>query len=223
MSNHQTYHPPGLTLIEILIGVALGTIILSIVGIVSFDYLKSYQYKKEEEALVALLQKPRSRSINNINDARHGLHINTTSSPPTYTIYQGSYPSSVDEVYNYSDSIVIGTDSAAPCNLVASIDVVFEKLMVALAVLATMLSASAVVAYVSQSMTMDTELYQDGLYDTTAALESARVELTNNLNYPLSPQKCYAPFPTGISYCLDPISDCATGITAKNSWTAGNR
>src|SRR3989344_3589175 len=112
MSNHQTYHPPGLTLIEILIGVALGTIILSIVGIVSFDYLKSYQYQKEEETLVALLQKTRSRSINNINGTTHGLHINTAS-PYTYTIFEGATynpTSPSNEVYEYSDDIVISTN-----------------------------------------------------------------------------------------------------------------
>src|SRR3989344_2149634 len=97
MSNHQTYHPPGLTLIEILIGVALGTIILSIVGIVSFDYLKSYQYQKEEETLVAILQKARSRSINNINDATHGVRI----SAAVYSLFEGSDFNTATKIEDY--------------------------------------------------------------------------------------------------------------------------
>ena len=125
MSNHQTYHPPGLTLIEILIGVALGTIILSIVGIVSFDYLKSYQYQKEEETLVALLQKARSRSINNINGTMHGLHISATA----YTIFEGSdFNTAVNKENYLHDPLIIGTASVAPGNPVATVDVIFEQL-----------------------------------------------------------------------------------------------
>jgi Tfp pilus assembly protein FimT len=118
----------GVSLIEVLVSVALGVIIITLVSFVSFDYLKSSQYIKENDALIALLQKTRSRAINNINGVKHGLHIDT--SAHTFTIFQGSTyvaGAPTNEVYTYDSSILLFSD--VDCTVAfSSLDINFSQL-----------------------------------------------------------------------------------------------
>jgi hypothetical protein len=96
------------------------------------------------------------------------------------------------------------------------------ELMIALAILATMLATAAAVSYGNFAMTQDSDSYQEGLYQVSGSLEYARAELTKDIDFSLSPQTCSTP-PDGISYCVNTISDCAKVITATNKWQAGSR
>jgi hypothetical protein len=104
--------PLGVSLMEVLISVALGVLIITLTAFTGFDYLKSGEYVKENETLVALLQKARSRSINNINGIEHGLHIDTAAYK--FTIFEGPTYSSgttTNEVYDYNKNINFFSDS----------------------------------------------------------------------------------------------------------------
>jgi Tfp pilus assembly protein FimT len=121
----------GVSLIEVLVSVALGVIIITLVSFVSFDYLKSSQYIKENDALIALLQKTRSRAINNINGVKHGLHIDT--SAHTFIIFQGSTyvaGAATNEVYTYDNSVKLFSDISCGLafEITTSFDVSFAQL-----------------------------------------------------------------------------------------------
>jgi Tfp pilus assembly protein PilE len=88
------------------------------------------------------------------------------------------------------------------------------ELMIALAVLATMLATAAAVSYGNFAMTMDSEQYQKGLYEVSSNLEWGRAELTKDINSTVTP-------PSGVTY--QTISDCARQITSTKTWTAGPR
>ncbi len=62
-------------MIEILVVIALFAIILGLGLFVGFDFYKNYSFRSEESIIVSVLQKARNQSLNNINQARHGVHF----------------------------------------------------------------------------------------------------------------------------------------------------
>jgi prepilin-type N-terminal cleavage/methylation domain-containing protein len=83
----------GFTLIEVIIVMSLLTIIGGLVTFANFDVWRGYNFRGEYDLLIAVLQKARSQSINNIclgisctEGQSHGVKI----LPDKYTIFQGT-------------------------------------------------------------------------------------------------------------------------------------
>jgi len=65
----------GFTLVEIMVTVAIVTIMLSIAAFANVNLFTREIARSEESTLVAVLQKARSRAMNNINASKHGVRI----------------------------------------------------------------------------------------------------------------------------------------------------
>lgn len=77
----------GFTLLEILLALAILTIIFSFGLVVSFDFYKSHALQMERSNIVTALQKTRSRALYNINQVSHGVRFQATSLPE-YVIFE---------------------------------------------------------------------------------------------------------------------------------------
>lgn len=82
----------GFTLVEILVTIAISTIILSIGAFANVNLFTKEIARSEESTLVAVLQKARSRAMNNIDGVKHGVRIENGSD--YYIIYEFPYSSS---------------------------------------------------------------------------------------------------------------------------------
>ncbi|MEK7664226.1 MAG: prepilin-type N-terminal cleavage/methylation domain-containing protein [Patescibacteria group bacterium] len=69
----------GFTLVELLVGIALLAIIVSLGLFLSFDFYRNFSVSSQANTIVSILQKARSQSLNNINQARHGVHFEDSS------------------------------------------------------------------------------------------------------------------------------------------------
>jgi prepilin-type N-terminal cleavage/methylation domain-containing protein len=87
----KTKKIPGFTLIEVLIGSAMVALIASLGLFLSFDFYKSYLFHYEEDLVTSILQKARSQALANIDQVRHGVHIDYAANPKTYTIFENTY------------------------------------------------------------------------------------------------------------------------------------
>ena len=76
----------GFSLLEILIVLALFTVLGGMALVVSMDAYRSYAFSSEQDLLVSLLQKARSQSQNNIDQSAHGLSL----AAGAYTLFEGS-------------------------------------------------------------------------------------------------------------------------------------
>ncbi|HEY4489997.1 MAG TPA: prepilin-type N-terminal cleavage/methylation domain-containing protein [Candidatus Paceibacterota bacterium] len=65
----------GFTLIELLIVISLITIISGLTSVLGFDLIRVGGGRSEKDNLVSLLQRARSKSLNNIGELRHGIHF----------------------------------------------------------------------------------------------------------------------------------------------------
>ncbi len=73
-------------MIEIIVSIGILLLIASIGLFISMDFLRGGSAHSEQDVVVSLLQNARSESINNINQARHGVHFQ--SSPLRYTEFE---------------------------------------------------------------------------------------------------------------------------------------
>ena len=78
----------GFTLIEVLVVIGILAVIATLGLFVSMDFFRSRSSHSEQETIVSLLQNARSQSMNNINQARHGVHFDVTASPLEYTLFE---------------------------------------------------------------------------------------------------------------------------------------
>lgn len=126
MESHRTStHNRGFTLTEILIVMALISVVAGLSTIMSMDNYHSYSFSNERDLIVAVLHKARSQAINNMclgagcTDGRpHGVHIVGNQ----YTVFQGptfaGRDSAVDEIVRAN----------APVTLTGATDVIFSQL-----------------------------------------------------------------------------------------------
>ncbi len=77
----------GFTLLEILITLAIFSVIIGLGLFMSLDVYRGFNSRSERDVVVALLQKARSRSLANINETAWGLCYTA----PNYVIFRGSY------------------------------------------------------------------------------------------------------------------------------------
>ncbi len=83
----------GFTLIEVLIVIAILTLVLSLSMILSMDDYRGYSFRDERNKIIGLLEKSRSQAINNIcldiscdNGVSHGVYILNN----TFTAFEGT-------------------------------------------------------------------------------------------------------------------------------------
>jgi prepilin-type N-terminal cleavage/methylation domain-containing protein len=111
----------GFTLIEVLISITILTVIASLGLFISMDFYKNSSFKSENNIIVSVLQKARSRAMNNIDGKRHGVHFQTSPSVK-YIIFEGSdYASRITA----RDQII---DASYGVATAGSSDIIFDQL-----------------------------------------------------------------------------------------------
>lgn len=80
----------GFTLIEVLVVMVLFILVSGFALFLSLDSFRGYVYASDRNTLVSALQKARSQALANVNQKPHGVHINHSSNPKTYTVFEGS-------------------------------------------------------------------------------------------------------------------------------------
>ena len=76
----------GLTLIEILITTTIIAVIFSLGLVFGIDFYRNYAFHSERDVIVSILEKARSRALNNINQEAHGVYF----SGANHVIFQGN-------------------------------------------------------------------------------------------------------------------------------------
>lgn len=109
----------GFTIIEVIIAIAIITILGSIGLWVSMDAYRGYSYRSERNNFISALEKARIASMVNINEAKHGVHVDTIAK--TYTIFQGN-------IYNAADPLNQVITASGPVIFSGTTDVVFDQL-----------------------------------------------------------------------------------------------
>lgn len=85
----------GFSLIELIVVIGILTFILSLGLITNFDAFNGTIFREERLNVLSVLEKARTRSINNYNEASHGVCLDTTNAnSPRYVNFQGTYSSS---------------------------------------------------------------------------------------------------------------------------------
>ncbi len=106
MKNHKN----GFTILEVLVVIGLIALASSLGLSVSLDVYKSYNFQAEKLLVLALLQKARSESLNNVNSNPHGVYFQSGH----YILFEGSsYASrnvSRDLAFVNNNLSVTGTD-----------------------------------------------------------------------------------------------------------------
>lgn len=107
-------------MVEVLVVIAIMTFFIGIGLFLSVDVYHSSLFKADADTVGVALQRARSRAINNINESKHGVRIETTGS----TIFQGS-----DFVLrDASKDEFISIGSGFSFTPAIPIDIVFERL-----------------------------------------------------------------------------------------------
>lgn len=119
----------GFTLIEMVIVLALITIVGGLGLYFGLDSLRGYSFHSDRDVLVSVLQHARSEAISNIcrgencTDGKpHGVYIRPTEHQNSYVIFQGTDYASRDADYD----IVI--DSSSSTSFSGINEIVFDRL-----------------------------------------------------------------------------------------------
>lgn len=75
----------GFTLIEIIIVMAIFSALAAIGTFFNFSFYGSSSLQADADIFTSSLQRARSRAVNNINESRHGLYIDSSE----YILFQG--------------------------------------------------------------------------------------------------------------------------------------
>jgi len=78
----------GLTMIEIMVVIGLFAVLISLGLLMSMDVWRGASVQSEQDVLLSLLYKARSRAVANINEHDHGLYIDEDNMK--YVIFEGS-------------------------------------------------------------------------------------------------------------------------------------
>ena len=111
----------GFTLVETVITLGIISLLVGLGMFFSFGFYESYLLETEKNVLASLLRKARAQSLNNLNQAKHGVYLDLLAN--RYLVFEGdSYASrnqALDEVvYQGSKTIQIS----------GSQEVIFEQL-----------------------------------------------------------------------------------------------
>ena len=75
-------------------------IFLGLIGLglfMNLSFYKTYSFQSEENLVISMLLRARSGAINNINQAKHGIYMN---SPGNYVLFQGDSYATRDISYD---------------------------------------------------------------------------------------------------------------------------
>jgi prepilin-type N-terminal cleavage/methylation domain-containing protein len=118
----------GLTLVEIIISIAILTLIASLGLFISMDFFKNYSFRSEKNVIVSILQNARSQSINNIDQVRHGIHFQAN--PIKYIEFE--CPVSTPQCSSYSslpsEFIINSSYNISFSNPTLPFDIIFDQL-----------------------------------------------------------------------------------------------
>ncbi len=110
----------GFTLVEIMIAVAIFTMLLGFGLIVGMDFYRSYSFNSERNISLAVLRKARTEAMVNIDQAAHGVHITATQ----YTIFEGAAFTGRPAAQVALDETI----KAQPTITLTPVDIVFNQL-----------------------------------------------------------------------------------------------
>lgn len=108
----------GLTFIEIIIVIAILTILASLGLIFGIDFYKNYGLDAERNIVLSILQKSRGQAQNNINQSPHGIYFQSDN----YVLFQGASYTSRNSIYDQ----IIPKNPAI--NVSGLSEIVFEQL-----------------------------------------------------------------------------------------------
>lgn len=109
----------GFTLIEILIVIAIIAMLMALGLFLSFDSYRRYNLNAECDIVVGVLERARSRALNNMFESPHGVHFSTS----TYTIFIGNFYDS-----STSTNETIPANRAVLWTPTSTTDIFFEQL-----------------------------------------------------------------------------------------------
>jgi Tfp pilus assembly protein FimT len=113
----------GFSFIEVMIVTAIMLFFVGVGIFLSADVYRSSLFRADADTVVSALQRARTRSVNNINEAPHGVRITTSG----YTIFEGAdYNSRVvarDEIIAIGSGYTISTSPT-----INPIDIIFTQL-----------------------------------------------------------------------------------------------
>ena len=95
----------GFTVIEILIAIGLLVIIISLGLFLSLDIYRTDSMSAERDRVLGILHNARTRSINNVNESRHGVYFDSDK----FVLFQGSSYNPSDpqnKDFEYATSII---------------------------------------------------------------------------------------------------------------------
>src|SRR3989344_5669301 len=108
----------GFTLIEIMIGLGLLVIIISLGLFLSMDLYRSYAFRSEQDTVLSIMHRARTRSLSNINQSPHGVHFEADK----YVMFEGAVFDPLDT--SNEEFQTSGVVSHSP----ATLDTVFDQL-----------------------------------------------------------------------------------------------
>lgn len=117
---HISAPPRGFTLIEIVVVMAIFTVLIGLGLFMSIDSYRGFAFRSEQDTIVSVLEKARSRAVNNYYQSPWGVCYLA----PNYLIFKGSTCTAVN-----SDAIPANAGVAAASNFATTFPtVVFSQL-----------------------------------------------------------------------------------------------
>jgi prepilin-type N-terminal cleavage/methylation domain-containing protein len=102
----------GFTLVEIVVSLAILTILFSLGLLMSMDALRGSTFRSERESIVSILLKARSRSMANIDGSAWGVCYRA----PKYVLFKGgscATPATTDEEFDANQGVALASNFAA--------------------------------------------------------------------------------------------------------------
>ena len=93
----------GFTLLEVMIALGLGVMLMGLGLVLSMDVWRGTSFRSEQDVLVSLLYKVRSRAVSNIHEENHGLYIDKGNKQ--YVIFEGDLSDSNKLTFDMSKSV----------------------------------------------------------------------------------------------------------------------
>ncbi len=143
----------GFTLIEMIIAIAILVFIFSFGIFISINSYKGYIFRSEKAVVVSILERARSRALNNMFETSHGVCFVS----PNYIIFRGSSCDPADPL----NEVIPANTSVSITGLEEISPVVFEQL-----------SGKLIPQLSPQSQEYEIELEQDGRAPETISINN---------------------------------------------------
>lgn len=129
MKNSPNYQS-GLSLIEIMVVIGIFVLIMSLGLVTTFSSFKGTIFRSERSTLVSVLDRTRSRAMNNYYESSHGVcYDNSSPNSPNYIIFRGNtFVSGSPTNETLSSSPAVAITSSPNTFLCSSGGIVFSQL-----------------------------------------------------------------------------------------------